>query len=50
MVDVLTDPEMIGFKRIKHIYQIIEPSESLDTRSQKEDYKIPYRSSKAGCL
>ncbi|MBI4163580.1 MAG: hypothetical protein HY512_01845 [Candidatus Aenigmarchaeota archaeon] len=50
MVDILADPEMVGFKRIKHIYQIIEQSRSLDTRSQKEDYRTPYRSSNAGCL
>ncbi len=50
MVDILSDPEMVGFKRIKHIYQIIEPDRHVDLRSVREDYKIPYRSSGVGCL
>jgi len=50
MVDVLADPAMVGFKRGKPIYQIIEPDIIRDVKSVKEDYKIPYKSSKIGCL
>lgn len=50
MVDILEDPEMVGFKKGKPIYQIRGHCMSLDLKIYIEDYKIPYRSSKAGCL
>ncbi|HLD57251.1 MAG TPA: hypothetical protein VJA47_03035 [archaeon] len=49
MVDILADPEMVGFKRIKHIYQIMEPVAPIEMKGS-EDYRVPYKSSKAGCL
>ena len=49
MVDILADPEMVGFKRERPIYQI-RISISFDKKHVNEDYRIPYKSSKAECL
>ncbi len=51
MVDVLADPEMIGFKRGKPIYQIIHTEAPIQNKKYiEEDFRNPYKSSRAGCL
>ena len=58
MVDVLVDPEMVGFKRERPKYPIHEiyalrariPKGIMEDSRVIEDYSVPYRSSKAGCL
>ena len=52
MVDILADPEMVGFKRERPKYPIREIYDLRVRIPNKiiEDYRIPYRSSKVGCL
>ena len=51
MVDILIDPEMIGFKRGKPIYQIRHSEFPIENKKYiEEDLRNPYRSSRAGCL